>query len=127
MAWCNECGRQVEAHDLVAGPPNGQTPEAPETDATAPTNAASATAAAALTDAGGATDPAAGTDAGGATDPAAADRCPTCGAVVAPSPQGEEEEVPVKPPWHFKVLVVGTVVYLGYRLYQGVGWLIHHA
>jgi hypothetical protein len=33
----------------------------------------------------------------------------------------------VKAPWHFKVLVVGTVVYLGYRLYQGIGWLIHHA
>jgi hypothetical protein len=25
------------------------------------------------------------------------------------------------------VLVVGSVVYLGYRLYQGIGWLIHHA
>jgi hypothetical protein len=33
----------------------------------------------------------------------------------------------VKAPWHFKVLVVGTVGYLGYRLYQGIGWLIHHA
>ena len=38
-----------------------------------------------------------------------------------------EEEAHVKAPWHFKVLVVGTVVYLGYRLYQGIGWLIHHA
>jgi hypothetical protein len=36
-------------------------------------------------------------------------------------------EAHVKAPWHFKVLVVGTVVYLGYRLYQGIGWLIHHA
>ena len=54
------------------------------------------------------------------------DRCPSCGEVVAPVPE-DDEEVPVRPPWHFKVLVVGTVVYLGYRLYQGVGWLIHHA
>ena len=54
------------------------------------------------------------------------DRCPACGTVLAPAPQTSEEDVPVKAPWHFKVLVVGTVVYLGYRLYQGIGWLIHH-
>jgi hypothetical protein len=45
--------------------------------------------------------------------------------------EGEDDagggEAHVKAPWHFKVLVVGTVVYLGYRLYQGIGWLIHHA
>lgn len=29
-------------------------------------------------------------------------------------------------PWHFKVVVVGSVVYLGYRLYQGISWLAHH-
>jgi hypothetical protein len=29
-------------------------------------------------------------------------------------------------PWHFKMLLVATVVYLGYRLYQGVFWLAHH-
>jgi len=71
-------------------------------------------------------------------------RCPTCGTVVDPEEEvdeeesnagqevdeeegADEEEAPVKSPWHFKVLVVGTVVYLGYRLYQGIGWLIHHA
>jgi hypothetical protein len=32
----------------------------------------------------------------------------------------------VRAPWHFKVIVVGTVVYLAWRLYQGIGWLIHH-
>ena len=78
--------------------------------------------------AGPATDPEPGiegaeTVASGTDEP---DRCPSCGEVVAPVPE-DDEEVPVKPPWHFKVLVVGTVVYLGYRLYQGVGWLIHHA
>jgi hypothetical protein len=52
--------------------------------------------------------------------------------VDASEPEGSAEEgdddaaTPVKAPWHFKVLVVGTIVYLGYRLYQGVGWLIHH-
>jgi hypothetical protein len=29
-------------------------------------------------------------------------------------------------PWHFKVIAVGSVVYLGYRLFQGITWLVHH-
>jgi hypothetical protein len=29
-------------------------------------------------------------------------------------------------PWHFKFIVVGSVVYLGWRLYQGISWLAHH-
>ena len=29
-------------------------------------------------------------------------------------------------PWHFKVILVGTVIYLGYRSYQGIVWLVHH-
>ena len=41
--------------------------------------------------------------------------CPSCGRVIA--------EVP-KAPWHFKLLVVATVLYLGFRAYQGVAWLI---
>ena len=51
------------------------------------------------------------------------ERCPSCGDVLGE----DEEEVHPKAPWHFKVLVVGSVGYLGYRLYQGIGWLIHHA
>jgi hypothetical protein len=39
----------------------------------------------------------------------------------------DEEVVRPKAPWHFKVLVVGTAVYMGWRLYQGIGWLVHHA
>ena len=42
----------------------------------------------------------------------------------------EEEEDGGAPlrraPWHFKILAVGTVVYLGWRAYQGIGWLVHH-
>jgi len=41
--------------------------------------------------------------------------------------EGDEELVHPKAPWHFKVLVLGSVIYLAYRLYQGIGWLIHHA
>jgi DNA-directed RNA polymerase subunit RPC12/RpoP len=44
--------------------------------------------------------------------------CPTCGEVL-----DERRKVP----WHFKLMIVATVVYLGYRAYQGVGWLVHHA
>jgi hypothetical protein len=39
----------------------------------------------------------------------------------------EEEGGPVRrAPWHFKLLAVGTVIYLGWRAYQGIGWLVHH-
>ncbi len=40
--------------------------------------------------------------------------CPTCGRVIGDVP-------PV--PWHFKLLLAATVVYLGWRVVQGVGWL----
>jgi hypothetical protein len=38
----------------------------------------------------------------------------------------DEAVRPRKAPWHFKVLLVGTVIYLGWRAYQGVSWLVHH-
>jgi hypothetical protein len=55
------------------------------------------------------------------------DRCPTCGAELLMEDGKGAGDAPPKAPWHFKLLVVGTVGYLGYRLYQGIGWLIHHA
>jgi hypothetical protein len=62
--------------------------------------------------------------------------CPTCGRKLAGSSApaasavdprkldlkelaGEE-----KMPWHFKLLVVALVLYLGWRAFQGVEWLI---
>ena len=62
-------------------------------------------------------------------DDADAETCPGCGAPLHEEPEadGEEDEAPAKAPWHFKFLVVGTVIYLGYRLYQGIEWLLHHA
>ena len=42
--------------------------------------------------------------------------CPDCGTVIG---------TPPKAPWHFKLLVVACVVYLGWRAVQGVAWLIH--
>jgi hypothetical protein len=45
-------------------------------------------------------------------------QCPACGKVIAPARPAA--------PWHFKVLLFGIVVYLGYRLYQLVLWAGHH-
>ena len=61
-------------------------------------------------------------------------RCPTCGRPVErgqahpadeqpASPPGEEDLGPV--PLHLKVLGVSLVVYLGYRFFQGLEWVIH--
>jgi hypothetical protein len=50
--------------------------------------------------------------------------CPTCGRLVA-GPDGEvqaEEASERGAPWHFKLLVAATAIYLGYRLFQGVLW-----
>ncbi len=43
--------------------------------------------------------------------------CPECG----------EQLVRRKIPWHFKLMIAATAVYLGWRSYQGIGWLVHHA
>lgn len=48
--------------------------------------------------------------------------CPRCGTVLAGD---SEERRPV--PWTFKLMIVATVVYLGYRAYQGIAWVVHHA
>ncbi len=42
--------------------------------------------------------------------------CPVCGQVIS---------APTKAPWHFKVLVGAAVVYLGWRLAQGIAWAVH--
>ena len=31
-----------------------------------------------------------------------------------------------KPPWYFKFMLVASVIYLGYRAFQGVTWVVHH-
>jgi hypothetical protein len=50
--------------------------------------------------------------------------CPTCGRMVAEPSSDEAAAPPTKAPWHFKLLVLVTVIYLGYRLIQMIGWLI---
>ena len=56
--------------------------------------------------------------------------CPTCGRAVersrvgAPTGGAEEDETLPPVPWHLKVLAGGVAVYLGYRLYQGILWVV---
>ena len=38
---------------------------------------------------------------------------------------GEEPEEVVPTPWHLKLLLGLTAVYLGYRFLQGVEWIAH--
>jgi len=110
MPLCQECGRQVEPDELVAGPP-----APPGAGTSAPDDDVAGT---------GVQD--AEVDGSGASDPEYRDRCPSCGAVVEDEDEGDEGDARPKAPWHFKVLVVGTAVYLAYRVYQGIGWLVHH-
>ncbi len=45
--------------------------------------------------------------------------CPTCGAdLEAPEPAPAPTATTRRRPWHFKLLVVALVVYLGYRFYE---------
>jgi hypothetical protein len=48
------------------------------------------------------------------------------GADGEPDEEEDEDERQARAPWHFKVIAVGSVIYLGYRLYQGIAWLAHH-
>jgi hypothetical protein len=57
--------------------------------------------------------------------------CPTCGRAVeraghATVTQGDEkrEERPSLP-WHLWVLAAALAVYLGFRAWQGIEWVIH--
>ena len=49
--------------------------------------------------------------------------CPTCGRLVADPATTDAAEAP-KAPWHFKLLVLAVVLYLGWRGWQGVEWLL---
>ncbi len=53
--------------------------------------------------------------------------CPTCGrsVEVGAVAQAATEEEPLPPiPWHLKLLGVAIAIYLLYRLFQGLGWLV---
>lgn len=53
--------------------------------------------------------------------------CPSCGTVIAEPREAPAEEAP-RPalkdiPWHFWLLLVALVVYLGWRFVEGVAWV----
>jgi hypothetical protein len=48
--------------------------------------------------------------------------CRTCGDLV----EFEVDEGPTRAPWHFKILLLGTIGYLVYRLIWFIEWLQHH-
>ncbi len=48
--------------------------------------------------------------------------CPEGHHVADPVDEEEEEQIPV--PWHFKLMLAALVIYLGWRLIQGIGWLV---
>lgn len=54
--------------------------------------------------------------------------CPHCGTQLAPIGRplddGREAAPVPKPPWHFWVLVAAAGGYLGWRLVQGVAWVV---
>jgi PHP family Zn ribbon phosphoesterase len=58
--------------------------------------------------------------------------CPTCGQPVEKgeialqhSRSVEEAERLPPVPWHLKLLALAVLIYLLYRLYQGILWLVH--
>ncbi len=69
--------------------------------------------------------------------------CPTCGTQLASAKKirrarsgvgshpdalaaaTPDEDANLPTPWHFKVLVVSVVIYLGWRLVQGILWISH--
>ena len=44
--------------------------------------------------------------------------CPTCETDLSDKPRG-----PL--PWRFRFMIAATVIYLGWRIVQMVGWLTH--
>ena len=45
--------------------------------------------------------------------------CPECGTELV---EPERRRIP----WTFKTMIFASVVYLGYRAYQGITWVAHH-
>jgi hypothetical protein len=51
--------------------------------------------------------------------------CPTCGKGVDAGRAKSAEDEPLDPiPWHFKLLLGAIAIYLGYRAFQGVEWVV---
>jgi hypothetical protein len=55
--------------------------------------------------------------------------CPKCGDVVEkgliPGMTRPADEERVGVPWHLKLLMLASALYLGFRALQGIEWLMH--
>ena len=55
--------------------------------------------------------------------------CPKCGEVVEkgliPGMTRPADEERVGVPWHLKLLMLASALYLGFRALQGIEWLMH--
>ena len=49
--------------------------------------------------------------------------CPTCASAVDTADLKTATRPPGRAPWHFWVMVVALIAYLGWRLIQGLGWV----
>ena len=45
---------------------------------------------------------------------------------LADTGSGEQTNDQPSTPWHFKLLLVALILYLTWRLVQGIGWVAHH-
>jgi hypothetical protein len=53
--------------------------------------------------------------------------CMKCGSFIAkPEDEPADDGTKSKAPWHFKLLLVVLIIYLTYRLIQGIVWVAHH-
>ena len=48
--------------------------------------------------------------------------CKTCGRFIATADDAEADDTKI--PWHFWLLVIALVIYLGWRLVQLIQWLL---
>ena len=50
--------------------------------------------------------------------------CTTCGSFIAEPPPAADDDEDTKVPWHFKLMLVALVLYLGWRAVQTVIWAV---
>jgi hypothetical protein len=62
-------------------------------------------------------------DRGAVASAGATAAAPAAGGAAAATKSEDDEKLPPIP-WHLKLLALAVVVYLGFRLYQGIEWLL---
>lgn len=123
MPWCTGCDRFLSPSTVT---PAGRCPRCDALVEPGRGRAADASPDPAPPAATGAVGPD-GADAPGAhvvPDPGPSPAAP----VTAPGADDRlagDDETPLPVPWHFKLLVGAIALYLGWRAFQGIEWLVH--